>query len=82
MHKFSHFFLEEFKQNLDTGFKHAFKFFSKLAKQPMAATVIFEFFLLLVLNSVCPKTSCLDGKIQFRGVLKKMVVRFIELNEQ
>jgi len=23
------------------------------------------------LLSVCPKTRCLDGKIQFRGVLKK-----------
>jgi len=34
------------------------------------------------LNSVCPKTRCLDGKIQFRGVLKKMMVRFTGVNER
>ena len=34
------------------------------------------------LYSVCPKTRCLDGKIQFRGVLKKMIVRFTGVNER
>jgi len=34
------------------------------------------------LLSVCPKTRCLDGKIQFRGVLKKMIVRFTGVNER
>jgi len=35
-----------------------------------------------LLHSVCPKTRCLDGKIQFRGVLKKMIVRFTGVNER
>ena len=30
-------------------------------------------------RSFCPKTSCLDGKIRFWGVLKKMIVRFTGL---
>ena len=34
------------------------------------------------INSVCQKTSCLDGKIQFRGVLKKMILRFTGVNER
>jgi len=34
------------------------------------------------IRNVCPKTSCLDGKIQFRGVLKKMIVRFTGVNER
>jgi len=36
----------------------------------------------LKINSVCQKTSCLDGKIQFRGMLKKMIVRFTGVNER
>jgi len=35
-----------------------------------------------LLSSVCPKTRCLDGKIQFRSVLKKMIVRFTGVNER
>ena len=42
-----------------------------------------DFFLVegVPINSVCSKTSCLDEKIQFRGVLKKMIVRLIGVNE-
>jgi len=36
----------------------------------------------MFLIGVCPKTRCLDGKIQFRGVLKKMIVGFTEVNER
>jgi len=32
--------------------------------------------------SVCPETSCLDEKIQFRGVLKKMTLRVTGVNER
>jgi len=35
-----------------------------------------------MLNSVFPKTRCSDGKIQFRGVLKKMIVMFTGVNER
>ncbi len=34
------------------------------------------------LYSVCPKTMCLDGKLQFRGMSKKMIVRFTGVNER
>jgi len=34
------------------------------------------------LSSVCPKSRCLNGKIQFRGVLKKMIMRFTGVNER
>ncbi len=32
--------------------------------------------------SVCPETMCLDGKLQFRGMSKKMIVRFTGVNER
>ncbi len=35
-----------------------------------------------VIISVCPKTMCLDGKLQFRGMSKKMIVRFTAVNER
>ena len=35
-----------------------------------------------LLSSACPKTSCLDGKIQFRGMLKKMIVKFTGINDR
>ena len=38
--------------------------------------------LLKRLIGVCSKASCLDGKIQFRGVVKKMIVRFTGVNKQ
>jgi len=34
------------------------------------------------LFSVCPKTICLDGKIQGQGSVKKMIVRFAGVNER
>jgi len=45
-------------------------------------SIIFMCFIEIYLLGVCPKTICLDGKIQFRGVLKKMIVRFTGVNER
>jgi len=60
-------FFSTLRQRVDAYFKE-----NKISKHANAQMVI----------SVCPRTRCLDGKILFRGVLKKMIVRFTGVNER